>query len=75
MVKPALDAGKRTLDIPTDLTRVLAGNKGLNEYFGSLSYTHQKEYVRWIESAKKKETRAARIAKTVEILARKIKHP
>jgi uncharacterized protein YdeI (YjbR/CyaY-like superfamily) len=67
-------ANKATLDIPAELTRVLARKK-LNEFFGSLSYTHQKEYVRWIESAKKEETRAARVVKTVEMLGRKIKHP
>jgi uncharacterized protein YdeI (YjbR/CyaY-like superfamily) len=51
-----------------------ARNKKLGEFFGSLSYTHQKEYVRWIESAKKEETRRARILKTTEMLGRKIKH-
>jgi uncharacterized protein YdeI (YjbR/CyaY-like superfamily) len=65
---------KVALDIPADLTRVLAKEK-LNEFFGSLSYTHQKEYVRWIESAKENETRKTRILKTVEMLGRKIKHP
>lgn len=76
----ALNAGsaatsRRTLDIPADLTRALARNKKLSEFFGSLSYTHQKEYVRWIESAKKEETRRARILKTAEMLSQKIKHP
>jgi uncharacterized protein YdeI (YjbR/CyaY-like superfamily) len=33
-----------------------------------LSYTHKKEYVRWIESAKKEETRASRIEKAMEML-------
>jgi len=66
---------KPVLDIPADLTRILARNKKLNEYFGTLSYTHRKEYIRWIESAKKEETRAARVMKTVEMLGRKIKHP
>jgi hypothetical protein len=68
-------SSRPALVIPADLTRVLAKNKKLNEYFRSLSYTHQKEYVRWIESAKKEETRAARVVKTVEMLGRKIKHP
>jgi uncharacterized protein YdeI (YjbR/CyaY-like superfamily) len=66
---------KRTPDIPADLNRALARNKRLSGFFGSLSYTHQKEYVRWVESAKKEETRKARIMKSVEMLARKIKHP
>jgi uncharacterized protein YdeI (YjbR/CyaY-like superfamily) len=36
--------------------------------FDGLSYTHRKEWVRWIEEAKKAETRATRLAKTVESL-------
>ena len=34
--------------------------------YDALSYTHRKEWVRWVEDAKKPETRTARIAKTVE---------
>ena len=33
--------------------------------YDGLSYTHRKEWVRWVEEAKKPETRAARIEKTV----------
>ena len=36
--------------------------------FDALAYSHQKEWVRWVEEAKKPETRAARIEKTVESL-------
>ena len=68
-------SSKPVLVVPADLTRILAKNKKLNEHFRSLSYTHQKEYVKWIESAKKEETRAARVVKTVTMLGRKIKHP
>ncbi len=32
------------------------------------SSTHRKEWVRWIEEAKKPETRATRLARTVESL-------
>ena len=34
-----------------------------------MSYSHRKEYVGWIEEAKKPETRERRIAKTVKALA------
>ena len=37
-------------------------------HFEKLSYTHRKEYVTWIDEAKKDETRQKRIAKTVEML-------
>ncbi|WP_246488961.1 YdeI/OmpD-associated family protein [Kutzneria kofuensis] len=33
--------------------------------FDGLPFTHRKEYVRWIEEAKKAETRQNRVAKTV----------
>ena len=43
--------------------------------FDSLAYTHRKAYIRWIEGAKKAETRRARVLKTIEMLKAKIKHP
>jgi uncharacterized protein YdeI (YjbR/CyaY-like superfamily) len=36
--------------------------------FDGLSYTHRKEYVRWIKQAKRDETRRRRIAKALEML-------
>jgi uncharacterized protein YdeI (YjbR/CyaY-like superfamily) len=33
-----------------------------------MSYTHKKEYIRWIEDAKKKETRDRRKIKMIEML-------
>ena len=36
--------------------------------FDGLAPSHRKEWVRWVEEAKKPETRAARITKTVESL-------
>ncbi len=37
--------------------------------FDALAFTHRKEYVVWILDAKKPETRAARLVKTVEMLS------
>jgi len=37
--------------------------------FTALSYSHQKEYVDWVEQAKKPETRANRIEKVITLLA------
>jgi Bacteriocin-protection, YdeI or OmpD-Associated len=36
--------------------------------FDGMSYSHRKEWVRWIDEAKKAETRATRLATTVESL-------
>jgi uncharacterized protein YdeI (YjbR/CyaY-like superfamily) len=41
------------------------------EEFSSLSPSHQKEYLQWIEDAKRPETRANRIAKMCEMIASK----
>ena len=38
----------------------------VTKQFDALAYSHRKEYVRRIEEAKKPETRARRIADTVE---------
>jgi uncharacterized protein YdeI (YjbR/CyaY-like superfamily) len=40
-----------------------------NTAFARLSFTHQREYVEWVEEAKRAETRARRIAVTVDHVA------
>jgi uncharacterized protein YdeI (YjbR/CyaY-like superfamily) len=68
-----VSAPARELHIPADLRRRL--DKSTLSFFNSLSYTHRKEYVRWIESAKKPETRTVRLQKTIQMLKQKTKHP
>jgi uncharacterized protein YdeI (YjbR/CyaY-like superfamily) len=46
----------------------LKKDKEAKAFFDKLSYTHQKEYVRWVEEAKKEETRQNRIVKTIDML-------
>jgi hypothetical protein len=62
------DTEPRVLEIPEDLTKALKKDKEAKAFFDKLSYTHQKEYVTWINGAKKEETRQNRILKTVEML-------
>jgi hypothetical protein len=64
----ALDSGPREVAVPADLAAALAQDKEARARFDGLSYTHRKEWVRWIEEAKKAETRATRLTKTVESL-------
>jgi hypothetical protein len=61
--------------LPDDLAAALKKNNVLSEYFHSLAFSHKKEYVEWIVEAKKEETRAKRIAGTLERLANKWKNP
>ena len=62
------DTEPRLIEIPKDLMKELKKDKEAKAFFDKLSYTHQKEYVRWLEEAKREETRQNRIAKTIEML-------
>ena len=60
-----VDDQPREIDVPEDLAGALGTAR---EEFDRLAYTHRKEWVRWVEEAKRPETRATRIAKTVEAI-------
>ena len=62
------DLELRQVKVPADLQTALASEPSAHDFFNRLSFTHQKEYVQWIEQAKRQETRQARIQRTVEML-------
>jgi hypothetical protein len=62
------DDEERVITVPADLKQAFKSEKEAKAAFEKLSYTHQREYVMWIEEAKKEETRQRRIAKTIEML-------
>jgi hypothetical protein len=66
------DTAPRVIAIPKDLLKELKKDKAAKAAFDKLAYTHQKEYVTWIEEAKKDETRQTRVAKTIESLKKKL---
>jgi len=61
-----LDTEPRTVDVPPDLHAALAADPEAEAAFARLSFTHRREYVEWVEEAKRPETRARRVAGTVE---------
>src|SRR5262245_18660938 len=61
-----LDTEPRTVAVPDDLQAALGDDRDARKAFEKLSYTHRREYVVWIEEAKRPETRARRVAGTVE---------
>lgn len=67
-VSVQLDVEPRVVEIPLELKKAFRVAKDAISAFDKLSYTHQKEYVNWINEAKRDETRQARIAKTIEML-------
>lgn len=62
------DTEPRVIEIPKDLAKEFKKEKEAKVFFDKLSYTHQKEYVTWINDAKKEETRQNRVTKTIEML-------
>jgi antitoxin component of MazEF toxin-antitoxin module len=69
-----LDTSERVVPVPRDLADALDA-VGLRETFDELSYTHRKEYVAWIEEAKREQTRRNRVERTAEMLKTGVKTP
>lgn len=67
-VSVELDTEERVIEVPNDLLKELKKDKEAKSFFDKLSYTHKREYVMWINEAKKDETRQRRIVKTIEML-------
>jgi hypothetical protein len=57
------DTAPREVTLPDDLAAAM--DDEARAVYEALSYTHRKEWVRWVEEAKKPETRATRIEKAV----------
>lgn len=63
---PTLDAAERTVEVPAYFANALTVAE--RRTFDAMSYSHRKEYVQWIEGAKKPETRERRIENAREML-------
>ena len=60
---------KKELEIPDWFTEALKSNPKALMTFENFSYSHKKEYVEWVTGAKREETRADRMQKTLDLLA------
>jgi bifunctional DNA-binding transcriptional regulator/antitoxin component of YhaV-PrlF toxin-antitoxin module len=67
------DDEPRTVDVPDDLAAALGPEE--RTFLDSLAFTHRREYVEWIEEAKREETRRSRIVKAVELLRHERRTP
>ena len=65
------DSEPRVVVVPSDFKTALARNGEAKTAFDLLSFSHKKEYVKWITEAKKEETRARRIEKAIEMLPKR----
>jgi hypothetical protein len=62
------DTEERVVAVPGDVAAILKANIKARKFYESLSYTDQKEYIRWIETTQNPETRARRIGIFIEKL-------
>jgi Domain of unknown function (DUF1905)/Bacteriocin-protection, YdeI or OmpD-Associated len=68
------DEEQRAVEVPIAFDRLMK-KEGLLPFFDGLSFTHRKEYCRWITEAKKEETRLKRLEKAIEMLRKGVRTP
>jgi hypothetical protein len=64
----ALDAMPRTVEVPAALATALQRDAEAKAVFEKLAPSHKKEFVRWVDEAKRAETRQSRVEQTVQML-------
>lgn len=65
----------KEVKLPDDLATAFRKNKKESAHFETLSFTNKKEYIEWIVTAKREETRKERIEGTIERLGKQWKNP
>lgn len=60
--------GPQAENISADIARALESNPEASTFFHSLATFYRRNYIRWIESAKRPETRNKRIDEMIELL-------
>lgn len=66
-----LDTVERKVELAADILNKLKMHPAAMDTWSHLSYTHQREYHQWLESAVKPETRARRAEKMLKMLIEK----
>ena len=70
-----VDPKTKEVKLPDDLDAALKKNMKQATTFDTLSFTNKKEYIEWIVTAKREETRVERIKGTIERLGKGWKNP
>lgn len=65
------DTDERIVEIPDDLLELFTLFPEAKIVFDKMSYTHRKEYIDWLNEAKKPETRERRKLKMIDMLLKK----
>lgn len=69
------DSATKTIALPTDLQEILEKNPVEKVIFDSLAFSHRREYVEWVITAKQEKTRQTRLEGTIERLRKGLKNP
>ncbi|RZK82252.1 MAG: hypothetical protein EOO92_02405 [Pedobacter sp.] len=70
-----IDVENKKVTPPADLAKLLLQHPEAGAFFNSLAYSHKKEYVLWILTAKQAATRTARLEKALQMLLTDKKNP
>ena len=70
-----VDPKTKTVRLPEDFEKLLKKSNKEAEFFDALSFSNKKEYIEWIVTAKKEETRQTRVKESVERLGKQWKNP
>ena len=70
-----IDTEKKQVTLPPDVESVFRTNPAALNVYEGLAWSHRKEYMVWILSAKQEQTRVNRITKMVEMLLEGKKNP
>jgi hypothetical protein len=70
-----IDAKNKIVRLPEDFEQALKKNKKADAFLQKLSFSNKKEYVEWIITAKKDETRKERIKGSIDRLEKQWKNP
>ena len=64
-----IDVDNKKVYPPADLSKMFLQHPNAGAFFKELAYSHQKEYVLWILTAKQDATRINRLQKAIEMLS------
>ena len=62
-----IDDAIRIVEVPDDFAKAMKAKQ--RTFFDALAFSHQREYVQWIASAKRADTRARRVERAIEMLS------
>ena len=63
-----LDTAPRDVEVPEALAAALAADPQAGAAFDAMAFTHRKEYARWVDEAKREETRQLRVRQALEMI-------